>query len=132
VTALGAPWDAGQIVGKDVSAQAQATVKVRRVLPINVVVDKNCKGDTCTLVKKSKTNKKGTLKYRVRCRPVGSSAAGEVRYCRTRVGKNGAVSVTIKGYPKVKVTLWITAVPKPKYKDTWVRNTWKRTWVIKR
>ncbi len=132
VTALGAPWDAGQIVGKDVSAQAQATVKVRQVLPIDVVVDKNCKADTCTLVKKSKTNSKGLLKYRVRCRPVGSSASGEVRYCRTKVGKNGAVSVTIKGYPKVKVTLWITAVPKPKYKDTWVRNSWKRTWVIRR
>ena len=132
VTALGAPWDAGQIVGKDVSAQAQATVKVRQVLPIDVVVDKNCKGDKCTLVKKSKTNKKGTLKYKVRCRPVSSSAAGEVRYCRTKVGKNGAVSVTIKGYPQVKVTLWITAVPKPKYKDSWVRNTWKRTWVIRR
>ncbi len=86
-------------------------------------------GGTC--VKASKTNKYGTLKYRTRCRPVGSSASGEVSFCRTKVTKKGAVKVRVFGYRKVKVTVWITAVPKPKYKDTWTRNTWKRSWVIR-
>ncbi len=129
VTATGSPWNAGQVVGADVSAVAKATVTVTKQLPINVDPVKNCKGGTC--VKASKTNKYGTLKYRTKCRPVGSSAAGEVSYCRTKVTKNGAVKVKVFGYRKVKVTVWITAVPKPKYKDTWNRNTWRRTWVIR-
>ncbi|MFN8213812.1 MAG: hypothetical protein U0R27_09240 [Candidatus Nanopelagicales bacterium] len=131
VTALGSPWDLGQIVGQDVSAQAKATVTVKQVLPIHVDPVNKCKGNTCTVVKKSKTNNKGTLKYRTTCRPVGSSAAGEVRYCRTKVTKKGAVKVTVFGYKKVKVTVWITAKPKPKYKDAWKANTWKRTWIVR-
>ncbi len=131
VTALGSPWDFGQIVGQDVSAQAKATVTVKQVLPIHVDPVNKCKGNTCTVVKKSKTNNKGTLKYRTTCRPVGSSAAGEVRYCRTKVTKKGAVKVTVFGYKKVKVTVWITAKPKPKYKDAWKANTWKRTWIVR-
>jgi len=129
VTATGSPWNAGQVVGTDVSATAKATVSVSKVLPINVDPVKKCKGGTC--VKASKTNKYGTLKYRTACRPVGRAAAGEVSYCRTRVTKNGAVKVKAFGYRKVKVTVWITAVPKPKYKNTWTRNTWQRTWVIR-
>ena len=131
VTALGSPWDFGQIVGQDVSAQAKATVTVKQVLPIHVDPVNKCKGNTCTVVKKSKTNDKGTLKYRTKCRPVGSSAAGEVRYCRTKVTNKGAVKVTVFGYKKVKVTVWITAKPKPKYKDAWKANTWKRTWIVR-
>jgi uncharacterized repeat protein (TIGR01451 family) len=131
VTALGAPWDFGQIVGPDVSAQAKATVTVKTPLPIHVDPVNKCKGNTCTVVKKSRTNDKGTLKYRTKCRPLGSSAAGEVKYCRTKVTKKGAVKVTVFGYKQVKVTVWITATPKPKYKDTWTKNTWKRTWIVR-
>lgn len=131
VTSLGSPWDAGQIVGKDVSAQAQATVTVTSPLPIYVDPVKKCKGDTCTVVKRSRTNKYGTLKYRTKCRPLGTSAAGEVSYCRTRVTKKGAVKVRVFGYRKVKVTVWITAKPKPKYKDAWKTSTWKRSWILR-
>jgi len=135
VTALGSPWSGGQVVGPDVSAQAQATVQVtptgKKPLPVDVKTDVTCKGSTCTLVKKSKTNKYGKLKYRVHCRPLKSSAAGEVSYCRTSVSKKGAVKVHVKGYKKIRVTLWIVATPKPKYKDTWKANSWKRTWVLR-
>jgi hypothetical protein len=131
ITATGSPWDAGQTVGNDVTAQAKAKVVVTRPLPINVDTVKKCKGDTCTVIKRSKTNKYGTLKYRVRCRPLQSSAAGEVSYCRTKVTKKGGVKVKVFGYRKVKVTVWITATPKPKYRGTWTRNSFKRTWILR-
>ena len=43
VTATGSPWNAGQVVGTDVSATAKATVTVSKVLPINVDPVKQCK-----------------------------------------------------------------------------------------
>lgn len=133
VTALGAPWWAGQVVGTDVSATARASVKVTAKPPLPSDVDpvKKCKGDTCTVVKKAESNKYGTLNHRLRCRPLGTSASGEASFCRTKVTKQGAVKVEVFGYRKVKVTVWIVAKPKPKYADSWGANTWQRSWIIR-
>lgn len=132
VTAIGSPWWAGQIVDKDVSATAQATVRVgRKPLPIDVDSKKECKGNSCTLVKNAKTNKHGKLKYRVKCRPVNSSASGEASFCRTKVTRKGAVKVAVVGYRKVRVTVWVVATPKPGSADRWRPSTWRRSWVIR-
>ena len=45
--------------------------------------------------------------------------------------KNGKVKVKVMGYTKVRVTVFIRAVPKPKYRDQWRANSWKRTWILK-
>lgn len=135
VTATGSPWHNGQTIGADVSAQASATVTVatpgRKPLPIDVDAVKKCKGNTCTLVEASRTNKHGRLTVRTRCRPIGSAATGDVRYCRTRVTKRGAVKVTVLGYPKVKVTVWIQARPKPGSRQNWRPSSWRRSWIIR-
>lgn len=133
VTATGSPWHNGQIIGADVSAQASATVTVpgRKPLPIDVDAVKKCKGDTCRLVEKSKTNKHGQLRFRTRCRPIGSAADGEVRYCRTKVTKRGSVTVRVIGYPKVKVTVWIQARPKQGSRQDWKPSSWRRSWIIR-
>lgn len=135
VVAKGAPWDAGQVVGTDVSAQAQATVTVSvPKLPIKVKTVKKKKypsGKYTTLVKRAKTDPQGKLRYRTLCRPVKAKAAGDVSFCRVKVSKKGRVKVKIMGYRKVRVTVWITAIPKPKYADRWRGNRWKNTWVLR-
>lgn len=65
-----------------------------------------------TLVKSSKTNEAGVVKPRVLCRPIGSSAAGEVTFCRVQITRNGGVKVKVQGYKKVRVTVTIVARPK--------------------
>jgi uncharacterized repeat protein (TIGR01451 family) len=132
VTAVGSPWDNGKVVGKDVSSQAQARVTVTKPkAPIKVKPAKRCKGNPCKVVKRARTNKQNTLKIRAKCRPVKSAATGEVSFCRTKISKKGAVRVKLFGYRKAKVTVWITAKPKPQYRDQWRAQTWKRTWVIR-
>ncbi len=103
----------------------------RKPLPIDVDAVKKCKGDTCTLVEASKTNKNGRLTIRTSCRPVGRAANGDVRYCRTKVTKRGAVKVKVIGYPKVKVTVRIQARPKPGSRQDWKRSSWQRSWIIR-
>lgn len=135
VVAKGAPWEAGQIVGTDVSAQDKATVTVSiPKLPIDVDVVKKKKypsGKYTTLIKRSKTDPQGKLRYRTLCRPVKAKAAGDVSFCRVKVSKKGRVKVKIMGYRKVRVTLWISATPKPKYADDWRDNRWKKTWTLR-
>ncbi len=135
VVAEGAPWAAGQIVGTDVSAQDKATVTVSiPKLPIDVDVVKKKKypsGKYTTLIKRSKTNPQGKLRYRTLCRPVKAKAAGDVSFCRVKVSKKGRVKVKIMGYRKVRVTVWIRATPKPKYTDDWRDNRWKKTWTLR-
>lgn len=147
VIAKGAPWQNGEIVGNEVTAQAQATVRITQTpvppdppdpskprLPIitDTVNRKTFEpGSFVTLVDSSRTKKQGVLKYRTRCRSVKASASGEASYCKVRVTKAGRVKVKVMGYRKVRVTVYIRAVPKPKYRDQWRVNTWKRTWVLK-
>ncbi len=151
VVVRGWPWQNGEIVGKEVTAQAKATVKVTATPPVPptptptptpgkprlpIITDTNGRttykpGSFVSLVDSSRTRKQGTLKYRTRCRPMKASAAGEVSYCKVRVTKNGKVKVKVMGYTKVRVTVFIRAVPKPKYRDQWRANSWKRTWILK-
>jgi hypothetical protein len=83
------------------------------------------------LIKGSKTDPQGKLRYRTLCRPVKAKAAGDVSFCRVKVSKKGRVKVKIVGYRKVRVTVWISATPKPKYADDWRDNRWKKTWTLR-
>lgn len=79
----------------------------------------------------SKTNKYSQLTIRTSCRPVGRAANGDVRYCRTKVTKRGAVKVKVIGYPKVKVTVRIQARPKPGSRQELEAQIGKSSWIIR-
>lgn len=117
----------------NVTAESKAGYVAKDQLPIIVdPVDEDRFGDGyTTLIKDSSTSPQGVIKRRVFCRPYRPSAAGEIAYCKVRVTKKGAVKVRIKGYGKVKVTVQITAKPKPQYKGQWTANSWRRTWILR-
>ena len=83
------------------------------------------------LVKSIKTNKHGKVNIRALCRPVNSSAAGEVRFCDITVSKKGKVTVRSTGYDALKVTVKVKATPKKGQKDKWRPNSWTKTWKVR-
>lgn len=107
----------------------------KKTLPIKVKdvkppVVKAGADDAVVLVKGLRTNKKGRLAISTSCRPVGSGAAGEVRFCRATVSRSGKVTVRMTGYDTVRVTVRVRAVPKKGQQDEWRSDTWRRTWRV--
>lgn len=83
--------------------------------------------DQVRLVKSIETNKHGKVNIRALCRPVNSSAAGEVRFCDITVSKKGKVTVRSTGYDALKVTVKVKATPKKGQEDKWRPNSWTKT-----
>lgn len=83
------------------------------------------------LTRSISTNKHGKLSVRAFCRPVNSSAAGEVRFCDVTVSKKGKVTVRSTGYDSLKVTVKVRATPKKGQADKWRSNSWTKTWKVK-
>jgi hypothetical protein len=107
----------------------------RKKLPLRVKAKKGALRYTPStwtpLVKWSKTNIFGLLKYRVTVRPLGSAASGEVKYATWRTTHKGGVQVRIRGYEDVRVRVWIRAVPKPDASSEWKANSWRATWTLR-
>jgi len=89
------------------------------------------KNGKVVLVKSLTTNKNGKTTVRAFCRPVNSSAAGEVRFCDVTISKKGKVTVRSTGYDTLKVTVKVRATPKKGKKDTWKANSWTKTWRVR-
>jgi hypothetical protein len=83
------------------------------------------------LVKSIHTNKKGEIAVRSFCRPTGTAATGEVRFCDITVSKKGKVTVRSKGYDTLKVKVRIRATPNPGERDAWRASTWRKTWKVR-
>ena len=87
--------------------------------------------DKAVLTKRISTKSQGKVRVRAFCRPVKSSAAGEVRFCDITVSKKGKVTVRSSGYNKLKVTVKVRAIPKKGSKKNWKANSWSRTWKVR-
>ncbi|HPE13153.1 MAG: hypothetical protein H6524_07760 [Actinobacteria bacterium] len=81
-----------------------------------------------TVVRSAETLKAGTLRIRVRFTGQTPSAFGEVQYARAFISKNGRVRVRTYGYPSLKVTVRIRAVPKPGKTTRYKATSWQRSW----
>jgi len=119
-----------------VTATEVKPIAAKRICPIEPTLVKKIKvkknGDR-VLIKKIKTNKANCvlLKPVVLCQPLGSAAAGETAFCDTKVTKRGRVTVSVKGYDKVRVKVIVRAKPKPGHEDLWKPNTWRKSWILK-
>lgn len=83
------------------------------------------------LVKSIKTNKHGKTSVRVFCIPTKAAAAGEVRFCDTNATKKGKITVRSTGYDSLRVRVVVKAKPKKGQADTWRRNTWRKSWIVR-
>lgn len=122
--------------GKRVDSTDTVRVKVakRQACPIivKVVKPKPKKAGNRLLVKRIKTNSKcKRVKPIVICRPLGRSASGETAFCVTKVSKRGRIRVNTRGYDAVRVRVIVRAKPKPKQRDSWKANTWRRIWILR-
>ncbi|MEI8083828.1 MAG: DUF5979 domain-containing protein, partial [Actinomycetes bacterium] len=66
---------------------------------------------------------------KVKCTP-RLTTRGDLRYCRSAVGRNGKVVVQTYGYPRVQVAVSIKAVPKPGVVGH-LPTTWIRSWRVR-
>jgi hypothetical protein len=87
--------------------------------------------DKVVLVKSIGTNQQGEIAVRAFCRPMGTAAAGEVRFCDITVSEKGKVTVRSTGYDTLKVTVRVRATPKPGNSDTWRASSWRNTWKVR-
>lgn len=111
--------------------------KAKQRLPIITKGDKSPAVSAGTdgkvvLLRGVRTNRFGNVVVRTRCRPLGASAAGEVRFCRASVTASGKVTVTTTGYSAVRVIVQVRAVPKAAHRDDWRANTWRQTFRVRR
>lgn len=112
---------------------------VRETPPADVIVDNRdtyTPGQYETLVKgvklpKKVQNKYMAPKYRVLCRPLKSSSAGEVTYCTYKVTKQGGLKVRVIGNRPVRVIAIITLRPKPKYRKKFDPIIKKEKWILR-
>lgn len=84
------------------------------------------------LVKSIKTNKHGKVNVRALCRPVQTSSAGEVRFCRAKVSASGKVTVRAGGYPAIRVVVKAKATPKKGEADQWLPSKWRKVFRVTR
>lgn len=103
-------------------------IRVNKVAKSPVTLGRD---DRAVLVGRIGTNSNGTVKVRATCRTAKKAAAGDVRFCDTKITKKGKITVVSRGYPHVRVTVRAKATPKPAHRDDWKASTWTRTWRIR-
>lgn len=85
-----------------------------------------------TIITTSFTSNQGVVKRSVVGTSLRPSAAGEVRFIRTRITRKGGVQVKVVGTGPVRVKVRMRAIPKPKFKgDVRASKTFKRTWTLR-
>ena len=90
----------------------------------NLVVSSAKTSSACQIVTGGGTLVPGVI---VKCAPTNKSLRGDLKYCRTLIGPNGAVVVRPLGYSNLLVSVTITATPKPGVKN-YQATTWTRKW----
>lgn len=69
--------------------------------------------------------------YRVLCRPLRASAAGQTAYCRYRVTNGGALQVKVMGTVPVRVRTIIVVRPKPAYRKDYAPIIKRKSFVMR-
>lgn len=118
------------------STTVQWSAQPKKTLPILVQQAKKSPvslgpDGRAVVVQQISTNSKGRIAVRASCRPTKPTAAGEVRFCDTKVTRSGKVTVISTGYGAARITVRAKATPRPAHRDTWKANTWIRSWKIR-